>query len=110
MTAGDVTPGRRREWGTKVHDLEPGDYMYRTDDGGAVTGVWVRLPGGGGDHGPCCLTKWAPVAEPGGELTLSPSILAMPHALGPLNKFTPGQPYTVPEWHGYLERGQWREV
>lgn len=110
MAAGDTTQGRRRDWhSTKPHDLEPGDYMAHQFEDGKI-GVWVRLPEPGGGHGPCCLSTWDPVIHEDGTLTLSPSILAHPTKLGPKNRIRPGESFTVPEWHGYLERGIWREV
>ena len=100
--------GRRRDWATtRPHDLEPGDYMCAVRDDGTI-GVWVRTPGEYG-HGPCELSKWDPVIHEDGTLTLSPSILAHATEIGPHNDHTPGASFTVPEWHGYLERGVWRE-
>lgn len=109
MAAGDVTPGRRRDWdSTRPWELESGDYMYNCREDGTI-GVWVWTPDKPG-HGPCELSTWSPVVHEDGTLTLSPSILAHAVTLGPLNDHTPGEPFTVPEWHGYLERGIWREV
>ena len=104
-----VTQGRRRDWSTtKPWDLEPGDYMYNVKDDGQIN-VWVHTPGDPTGHGPCNLTTWNPVVHEDGTLTLSPSILAHETRLGPMNDWTPGEPFVVPEWHGYLERGVWRE-
>lgn len=109
MAAGDTTQGRRRDWDTtRPWELEPGDYMYRRNEDGTI-GVWVHTPGEPG-HGPCALGTWDPVIHEDGTLTLSPSILAREVKLGPHNDHTPGQPFIVPEWHGYLEHGVWREV
>lgn len=109
MAAGEVTPGRRRDWDTtRPWELEPGDYMYRQNENGHIN-VWVWTPGDPG-HGCCNLSEWSPVIEADGTLTLSPSILAHETRLGPQNGHTPGEPFVIPEWHGYLEHGLWREV
>lgn len=88
MAAGDVTPGRRRADGTAPWELEPGDYCRRDEF------LWVVAPNG---NGPARLEGWDVVWHDGGTVTASPSILA--HASG-----------AHAEWHGYLERGVWREV
>lgn len=85
MTAGAITEGRRRAPNTRPWNLQPGDYMLRKGS------VWVRLPDG---TGPCNLTTWDLTVHEDGTITLSPSILDR----------GPGG------WHGYLERGIWREV
>jgi hypothetical protein len=43
------------------------------------------------------LSKHEVTEHPDGTITVSPSIL--------IGKYTPGK-----QWHGYLERGIWREV
>lgn len=81
--------GVRRPDETGPWDLEAGEYyLYK----GAP---WVRLPDG---VGPCNLRDWSPVWHEDGTLTLSPSILD-----GDPKKEGRG-------WHGYLERGIWRQV
>lgn len=81
---GTVTQGTRRPDDTAPWDLNPGDYCFR---GGQV---WVKLPNGAG---PSNLTDWNPVEHEDGTITLSPSISDLDSG-----------------WHGYLERGIWREV
>lgn len=80
--------GRRRPDGTKPWELEAGDYCLR--DGV----VWVHLPNG---NGPARLGGWQHEEHEDGTITVSPSILAHEAA-------------DAAEWHGYLERGVWREV
>lgn len=76
--------GRSRPADTKPWDLEPGDYCVRN-------GVaWVKLPNGAG---PSRLEGWGLTEHDDGTITVSPSILD--NGSG---------------WHGYLERGVWREV
>lgn len=83
--------GRRRPDETKLWELEAGDYCQH---GGAW---YVCLPSG---VGPCKLTghgrddDWTVAAHDDGTITVSPSI----HDVGTPNG-----------WHGYLERGVWRE-
>ncbi len=85
MAAGDLTPGRRVPPETKPWDYEPGDYSV-------VDGVaWVCLPGD--DHGRS-LRTWELEEHDDGTITTNPSILDR-GSLG---------------WHGYLERGVFREV
>lgn len=106
-----TTQGRRRDWDTtEPHQLEPGDYMYKQRDDGTI-GVWVWTPGSDDSpgHGPCELSGWSPKIEDDGTLTLSPSILAGATKMGPKNSWRPGESFTIPEWHGYLEKGIWRE-
>lgn len=89
MAAGDATQGRRVPPDTKPWDLEPGDYTV-------VDGVpWARLPDG---FGPCRLKGWAVTENDDGTITLAPSILARV------------PPDGEPGWHGFLERGVFREV
>lgn len=83
--------GRRRDDETKPWELEAGDYCRRG------RGWWVCLPSG---VGPSCLTAdppeegWDVVEHEDGTISVSPSI----HDVGTPNG-----------WHGYLERGVWRE-
>lgn len=82
--------------------MEPGDYCVREDERiGRV--AWVVTPNG---NGPARLESWDLTEHDDGTITLSPSILA--HATGRLGD--DGERVEVPEWHGYLERGVWREV
>lgn len=85
MTAGDVTQGRRND--AEPWNLEPGDYTVSTGDEPAA---WVRLPNG---VGPSCLKGWALTEHEDRTITVSPSILDGESG-----------------WHGFLERGVWREV
>lgn len=92
MSAGALTVGRRVADETAPWELEDGEYCLYKD------APWVRLPNG---IGPCNLKEWSPVWHEDGTLTLSPSILD--RGGDPSNGIEPG-------WHGYLERGVWREV
>lgn len=87
-----ITQGRRVADETMPWDLEAGDYCLRN---GAP---WVCLPNG---VGPARLEDWNPVWHEDGTLTLSPSIL---DSGGDSAKGIPAG------WHGYLERGVWRQV
>jgi len=66
--------------------LQPGDY------GKDVDGVWHCWPPA--EPGPGCLAKHTVVEHEDGTITVSPSILISNHK---------------GSWHGYLERGVWRE-
>lgn len=84
-----TSPGRRRENETKPWELEAGDYCLRHGL------LWVCLPDG---TGPARLEGWDVTEHEDGTITASPSILdADPSKNGQ-------------GWHGYLERGQWRQV
>ena len=77
--------------------LEPGDYR-RTKRGGEW--VWECRPPG--DHPETVqgnLGKHDITEHDDGTITVSPSIL--------IQTTWAGKPH---EWHGYLERGVWREV
>lgn len=91
MAAGDITQGRART--SPPYDLQAGDYTVRQDEDGERV-AWVVTPNG---HGPNRLKGWGLVEHDDGTITTSPSILAHPAA-------------DAPGWHGYLERGVWREV
>jgi len=93
MAAGDLTPGRRLP--DDARDFSPGDYQKRKDG----RGWYLRPPRG---H-----LGWIST-EPGhhtvtehedGTITVSPSILhtSVREGVGVV-------------WHGFLERGVWREV
>lgn len=92
MSAGDTTQGRRVE--SKPWMMEPGDYTVRCGKDGERI-AWVVTPNG---LGPARLEGWTLTEHEDGTITTSPSILAHPSS------------DTLPGWHGYLERGVWREV
>lgn len=109
MSAGQVTQGRRvyPDSEGKCHFTQPGDY------GLTAPGEWkVRLPnwtdevlgrwtGGGGPKEFCVsISHHAKTENDDGTLTVSPSIL-----WGPDYCMEPTM-----AWHGFLERGVWREV
>lgn len=68
--------------------LEPGDYGVMTDDGN-----WYAKPPG--TDLVANLANHEVVEHEDGTITVSPSILCYNH---------------TGRWHGYLERGIWREV
>lgn len=95
---GKLTPGRRVDADPGEKDqyqfprLQPGDYGRDAD------GVWYCRPpwqhasgclGNGTDHHKV-------VEHEDGTITVSPSILVIQPPIG--------------QWHGFLERGVWREV
>lgn len=97
MAAGDVTPGRRvyadGDW---IPKGEPGDYVeYR--------GKWYCTTPNGANG---ALGNHDVTEHDDGTITVSPSILVYPHN----TLDDAGERYQHPGWHGYLERGQWREV
>lgn len=77
--------------GNEVHLLEPGEYGL--GDNGKW---WVRAPIEGDLYLIGSLTKHNVTVNEDGTITVSPSIL-ITHWNGTT-------------WHGYLERGVWREV
>lgn len=79
-----TTQGVRRSDDTKPWDLEAGDYCMRGEY------LWVCLPNG---VGPSRLEGWGVTQHEDGSITASPSILDGGSG-----------------WHGYLERGVFREV
>ena len=93
MSAGQITQGRRvycNEIGLKLE--KPGDY-------GTVNGHWKAWPPGilkraGGAY----LDSHTVTEHEDGTITVSPSIL-WDESMG-----------TGDTWHGYLERGVWREA
>lgn len=93
MSAGDTTQGRRND--VPPWDLEAGDYTVRVNADTGERVAWVVTPNG---HGPARLEGWTLTEHEDGTITTSPSILA--HPSGPM----------LPGWHGFLERGVWREV
>jgi hypothetical protein len=82
--------GRRRPDNTLPWELEAGDYCFR----GPSRFLWVCLPNG---SGPARLEEWDVTEHQDGTVTVSPSIL---------EKLADNKD----GWHGYLERGIWREV
>lgn len=92
MAAGDTTPGRATT--VPPWDMAPGDYSVRTDSDTGERVAWVVTPTG---DGPARLHGWTLTEHDDGTITTSPSILAHPAG-------------DKPGWHGYLERGVWREV
>lgn len=92
MAAGDVTQGARLQRGHDVllEAAAPGSYGSVERDGSTVW--YVKTPNGHvGD-----VSQHDVVEHDDGTITVSPSILVSDHR---------GEP-----WHGYLERGVWREV
>lgn len=106
MAAGDTLQGKRIEGGVaEMWDAEPGSYAPIFNDAGELEALWMKLPTGSlgripnighGQQGP----EWTITEEEDGSITVDPSIEQHP---------VPGDPPT-PYWHGYLERGTWREV
>lgn len=93
MAAGDLTQGRRladRSLDELFREeFEPGDYCL-------IDGVvWAREPRG--NSALMRLDGWETTVHEDGNISLSPSIF--------VNKDR-----DPPGWHGFLERGVWREV
>lgn len=88
MSAGDRTPGRRGVDGEWTSERQPGEYWRDGDRWCVVTPLpfahYVDV------------TTWTVVEHEDGTITVAPSIF--------VNKDRPNA------WHGYLERGVWREV
>jgi hypothetical protein len=82
------TPGRRVP--VSPHQLRPGEYCKFTND------VWYCRPPW--EHGIGCLSNHKVTEHEDGTITVSPSIL-----------ITAGPEDARVSWHGYLERGVWRE-
>lgn len=112
MAAGDITQGRRVEYPNDWRDSRPGDYckVPHEDDLRRADGqpVWyIRDPRGRVG----ALVNHSVTEHDDGTITVSPSILDGPYeqvaaaceGLGTIR----GQPGG---WHGFLEKGQWREV
>ena len=75
------------------HEVQPGDYWKNSSDG-----TWfVSAPNGGGfdgDAGTVGPPTWTVTEHEDGTITVQPSIwFNKPHG-----------------WHGFLERGVWRQV
>ena len=85
-----MTQGRRVTPNDRGHlMMQPGDYGKDADGD-----WWARPPGGDVSMG--CLTRHEVTEHDDGTITVSPSIEITQPPKG--------------DWHGYLERGGWREV
>lgn len=84
MATTATTEGRRRADGTDVADLMAGDYCQRGSR------WWCCTPNGMMGN----LERHEVTEHPDGTITVSPSILVAGER----------------SWHGYLERGVWREI
>ena len=91
MAFGDrTTPGRRRD--VELHEMQPGDYGLDPR-----FGWWTcRTPAGLGGN----LSKHTITVHPDETISVHPSILVE----------APGRSSGPASWHGFLERGVWREV
>jgi len=87
VAAGDRTQGVRRRDGTLPHDLAPGEYAL----GNGGNRLWLCSP----DGRPGTVdSNWTITVHDDGSISVDPSIW-----------------WDKPAgWHGYLERGVWREV
>lgn len=83
--------GKRQDITDEHPVLEPGEYGKHHVDGN----WYCQAPGEGDFFGN--LSKHTVVEHEDGTITVSPSILI-------------SRPHTGESWHGYLERGVWREV
>jgi hypothetical protein len=94
MVDGDATQGRRLPDGTSLDLYTPGDYGKRG------TMWWVCLPTGVLGH---LDDRWVVTEHDDGTISvgkdMSPSITVSPSIWD-----------SPAGWHGYLERGVWREV
>ncbi len=101
MAAGDTTQGRRLPDDASISDMQPGDYVLR----GSRRMAWLCLPNGAQANLPVFDGPapggpiWGLTEHDDGTITLSPSIL-----------LSASPPVDLVGWHGYLERGVWREV
>ena len=92
MSAGDRTQGTRGVDGDWTSDRQPGEYWRRGDRWCAITPSCSQQP----DGHYVDISTWAITEHEDGTITASPSIF--------VNKGRPNA------WHGFLERGMWREV
>lgn len=84
--------GKRHDLTDGKLDLEPGE--YGKDENGVW---WARVPQANGFYaGPGRLSAHEIIEHDDQTITVSPSILVTGHH--------------DRQWHGYLERGVWREV
>jgi hypothetical protein len=92
-----VLSGRRRD--VEPHLLEPGDYGRFERDG--VFYGWHGVPAGTDPSWWLAsnLSGHEVIEHEDGTITVSPSILVRGHDQA-------GKPV---EWHGFLERGEWRK-
>lgn len=111
MSAGDLTPGRRAAAGSSYPDLGRGEYALSVRAEGVLDGPRPRrgmiaavLPIGEFVHlavaegpSPVDARTWGFTEHEDGSLSLHPSVNLHPVA-------------DRPGWHGFLERGVWREV
>lgn len=89
MAAGDVTQGRRRPDGTLPHELAAGEYALANE---YAQTVWVCSPDG--EPGHVTAPIWTVEVHDDETVTIDPSIW-----------------WNKPDgWHGYLQRGVWRQV
>ena len=84
--------GHRRADGTQPHELQPGEYALASEDAQVV---WLCSPVGKAGH--VSAPTWGITVEQDGTVTVSPSIWWDAHE-------------SPPGWHGFLERGIWREA
>jgi len=89
---GDLTPGKRVELVEDEYNLQPGEYGKNSD--GWFCKCPTFDPGFGGVGG---LSNHTVIEHEDGTITVSPSILSTFGSNGQ-------------QWHGFLERGIWREV
>jgi hypothetical protein len=96
VAAGQVTQGirlqptRTDESGEWVRPV-PGAYWFESK-----AGTWSAMPPGAPEHCRGSLSDHTVIEHEDGTISVSPSILA---SMSPLFS-----------WHGFLERGNWREV
>jgi hypothetical protein len=97
MAPGDTMQGRRLPdytQGEEMPSFAPGDYCKMTfTEGDGRVEWWASHPKGGLGN----LAEHQIEEHEDGTITVNPSILVE----------APGQPEK--SWHGYLERGVWRE-
>lgn len=86
--------GKRHDLGEEEYALEMGEYGRNSD------GWFCRVPAPG--FGTGSLAKHTVIEHEDGTITVSPSILCYGHHDPVTN--------APKQWHGYLERGIWREV
>jgi hypothetical protein len=88
-----ILQGKRIADGTEPHLLQVGEYCkykYHFESGDMC--FYVMAPNGSLG----CLVNHTVIEHEDGTITVQPSIL--------ISKGRPG------EWHGYLEKGVWREI
>ena len=85
----DGTLQGRAAWHKEPHQLERGEWTWWDD------GYFARCPDGGVAN----LKSHKCIIEADGSLTVSPSIL-----------ITGGSEHSRTQWHGFLEKGVWRNA